>query len=292
MLNIALLLGLALIYTFQSLFAKLFSDQYTGEERFSSPVFSVIYGFVIGVATLAMNGFAYRPSMLTLMLGLLNGIIVFVYNLALIEGSRKGPYSFVMICNLSGSLLLPLFVLSILKIETLSLVRGVGVVLMLAAFVLLNLKGEKQEKPKRGFYFWVILLCLVNGTFSVLLSLQTHYMGGAERSEMLVTTFLFAGMISAVYLAAVSRKKFIASFRMKPKALLCAVAACAAATAAANLVMYLYSVMSDTVVNATNQGGILVFSVLVSLILFKEKMNWKQIVGSFVAVVAVVLLNL
>ena len=292
MLNVALLLGLALIYTFQSLFAKLFSDRYSGEERFSSPVFSVIYGLVIGLATLAINGFLYRPSTLTLIMGLLNGVIVFVYNLALIESSRRGPYSFVMICNLSGGLLMPLFALSILRIETLSLVRGIGVALMLCAFVLLNLKGEKQEKPQKGFYFWVILLCVVNGTFSVLLSLQTHYMSGAERSEMLVTTFLFSGIISAVYLAGIARKKTVAAFRMSWKALLFALGSCIAATAAANFVMYMYSIMSDTVVNATNQGGILVFSVLVSMILFRERMNWKQIVGSVVALVAVILLNL
>lgn len=292
MLNVAFLLGLALIYTFQSLFAKLFSDRYTGEAKFSSPVFSVIYGLVIGLATLAINGFVYRPSVLTLTMGLLNSVIIFLYNLALIESSRRGPYSFVMICNLSGGLLMPLFALSILRIETLSLVRGIGVVLMLCSFVLLNLKGEKQEKPGKGFFFWVLLLSVVNGTFSVLLSLQTHYMAGAERSEMLVTTFLFGGVISLVYLVLIARKKTVAVFRMSWKSLLFALGSCVAATAAANLVMYLYSIMSDTVVNATNQGGILVFSVLVSMIFFRERMNWKQVIGAVVSLVAVILLNL
>ncbi len=291
MLNIALLLILALIYTFQSLFAKLFSDQYTGEAKFSSPVFSVIYGFVVGFLTLAMNGFVYSPSLLTLLLGLANGVVLFLYNLALIEGSRRGPYSFLMICNLSGGLLMPLFVLGIMGIEGITWVRGIGVILMLAAFVLLNLKKESQ-KAKKSFYLWILLLFTVNGLYSVFLSLQARYMNGGERGEMLATTFLFGGIISAVYLLITAKKKFVSTFRMKPKAWIFAVSSCVAATVAANLVMYMYSTaLPVTVINASLMGGILVFSVLVSLMLFKEKMNWKQVVGALIAVFSVVLLN-
>ena len=289
--NILLLILLALIYTFQSLFAKMYSDRYIGEERFSSPVFSVIYGFVIAFCTLAINGFSYHPSLFTLLMGIGNGLVIFLYNLALIEGSRRGPYSLVMICNLSGGLLMPLFALSICGMETLSILSIVGVCLMLVAFVLLNLKDGQQQKPKKSFYFWILFLAIVNGSFSVFLSLQTNLMAGEERSEMLVTTFAFGGLFSLLYLLLTARKKFISTFRTSWKAFLCALGSCVAATAAANLVMYLYSVMSNTVVNATNQGGILVFSVLVSLLFFKERMNWKQVVGAVVAVVAVILLN-
>ena len=291
MLNIALLLILALIYTFQSLFAKLFSNQYTGEARFSSPVFSVIYGLFIGLLTLAMNGFSYEPSLWTFLFGLGNAVVLFLYNLALIEGSRRGPYSFLIICALSGAILVPMAFFGILGTEWITLIRGVGVLVMLVAFVLLNLKKESQ-KAKKSFYLWILLLFFVNGFYSVFLSLQARTMGGAERSEMLTTTFLFSGIISAVYLLCSSRKKFFSTFRMKPKAWIFALCSCIAATGAANLVLYMYSTdLTDTVINATHQGGILVFSVLVSMILFKEKMNWKQIVGSLIAVLAVVLLN-
>lgn len=292
MLDIALLLGLAFIYTFQSLFAKLFSDQYTGEAKFSSPVFSVIYGATIGLLNLIMSGFVYQPSLATFLLGLGNAVVLFLFNWGLIEGSRRGPYSFLMICTLSGAILVPLFFFRILGLEHISWIQAIGVIMMLGAFVLLNLKKESQ-KAKKSFYLWILLLFFVNGFYSVFLSLQTRIMNGAERSEMLVTTFLFSGVISAIYLLSQSRKKFISTFRMKPKALIFALSSCVCATGAANLVLYLYSTdLSNTVINATHQGGILVFSVIMSMILFKEKLNWKQMVGALVAVAAVVLLNL
>ncbi len=292
MLNIALLLGLALIYTFQSLFAKLFSDHYTGQAKFSSPVFSVIYGSTVGLLNLIMNGFSYQPSLPTLLFGLGNAVALFLFNLALIEGSRRGPYSFLMICNLSGAILVPLIFFGVLGYDSISWIQGVGVLMMLGAFVLLNLKKETQ-KAKKSFYLWILLLFTVNGSYSVFLSLQARVLNGSERSEMLVTTFLFSGIISAIYLLTQSRKNFVSTFRMNPKALILALSSCVCATGAANLVLYLYSTeLSDTVINATHQGGILVFSVVVSMIFFKEKLNWKQMVGALVAVGAVVLLNL
>lgn len=291
MLDILLLLFLALLYTFQSLFAKMYSDRYTGEAKFSSPVFSVVYGFVVALITLAINGFSYHPSPATFWMGFANGLILLIYNVALIEGSRRGSYSYLMICNMTGGLVLPMVVFSIAGFEQLTPLCWVGFALTLLSFVLLNLK-KGEDKPKKYFYVLILLLALVNGTYGTLLSVQSRLMSGGERAEMLVTTFLFGGIFSVLYLLFISRRRFVSTFRMPAKAWMFALGSCVSAMAAANLLMLFYSYMSVTVVNATHQCGILVLSAVESALLFKERLRPLQIAGIATCLAATILLNL
>ena len=286
-----LLILVTVIFTLQSLFAKMYSDHHTGQSCFSSPVFSVIYGFFCAIATVAMNGFVYQPSVETLLLGLVNGVVVFFYNFSLIESSRRGPYSFLMICNLFGGLLVPMFVSLVFYDQKLSVFQWIGVGVMLVAFVLLNLKGENQEKPKRFFYFWSILLGVVNGLYGSILNVQSELFSGGERSEMVTTTFFSLGVLSLGYLALISRKQFFSAFKVGKKSLLFALGACASATAAANLLLYLLSQMNPTVIYVTDLGGVLALSVLASVILFKDRMNRFQIVGTVLCLFAIAIMN-
>lgn len=301
------LLITAAVLTLQSLFAKLYSNHYTGEDRFSSPVFSVLYGFSVALITLITSGFAYSPSKLTLLLGIMNGVFLFVYNYALIEGSRRGPYSFVMICNLFGGVLVPMFVMMFMPRlvelfagtqsslwftpQNLTILQGVALVVVLIAFVLLNLKEKTQERPRKFYYLWALILGTVNGGYSTVLALQS-VLRPDDKSEVLVTTFLFGGFFSLIYLLLIGKKKTLSAFRMPGKALLFAVGACAIAALAANLLTYVLSLFDNAaIVNATSNGCILIFSALSSFLLFKERMNWKQLLGAALCVGAIVLLN-
>ena len=301
------LISTAAVLTLQSLFAKLYSNQYTGEDRFSSPVFSVLYGFSVALITLAMSGFSYAPSRFTLVVGIMNGAFLFVYNYALIEGSRRGSYSFVMICNLFGGVLIPMFVMMFMPraVELLAgtgsslwfspqnftVLQGVALIVVLFAFVLLNLKGKHQEKPKRFYYLWSLILGLVSGGYNTVLALQST-LRPDDQSEVLVTTFTCGGLFSLIYLLLICKKKTLSTFRMSGKAWFFAIGACAIATLAANMLTYVLSLFDNAaIVNATSNGCILIFSALSSYLLFKERMNWKQLIGAALCVGAIVLLN-
>jgi len=297
----------AAVLTLQSLFAKLYSNHYTGEEKFSSPVFSVLYGFSVALITIAANGFSYSPSRFTVLIGIMNGIFLFVYNYALIEGSRRGPYSFVMICNLFGGVLVPMFVMMFMPYivealagkdssvwftpQNLTFLQGIALVIVLVAFVLLNLKEKNQEKPKRFYYLWSLILGLVNGGYGTVLALQAA-LRPDDKSEVLVTTFACGGVISLLYLLLIAGKKTFSTFRMPGKAWGFALGACTIAALAANLLTYVLGMFDNAaIVNATNNGCILIFSAISSFLLFKERMNWKQLIGAVLCVGAIVLLN-
>lgn len=77
-----------LCYTFQTFFNKLYSGAYRGPESAATPVFSVLYGLIVGVSTLAVTGFRFQADAVTWGLGLLNGFVLFAFNLSSINAAR------------------------------------------------------------------------------------------------------------------------------------------------------------------------------------------------------------
>ena len=80
-LTYGMLVGCIICYTFQGLFGKLYASAYTGEESDATPVFSCLYGVIVGVSVLAAAlGFRFTPSLPTVLLGVANGLALFLYN--------------------------------------------------------------------------------------------------------------------------------------------------------------------------------------------------------------------
>ena len=61
----AVMVLLTFIFAGQSLFGRLYSEAYAGKGN-ASAVFSILYGIVVGVITLGINGFVFTPSVPTL----------------------------------------------------------------------------------------------------------------------------------------------------------------------------------------------------------------------------------
>ncbi|MBO5127752.1 MAG: hypothetical protein J6D10_09305 [Clostridia bacterium] len=140
---------LILLYTCQSGFANMFQRNYPGDKRYASQVYSVFYGVIVSAATLIFAGFSIHPSLTTVLLGVLNGAVLVTYNAMLIKASAAGPFSIVMIFNLSGGILIPMFQSIIEDPTQLSIFQYAAIALMLVSFVFLNMEDKKSGEEKR-----------------------------------------------------------------------------------------------------------------------------------------------
>ena len=137
------------------------------------------------------------------------------------------------------------------------------------------------------------LLFLSNGLYAAVMNIQTTVMGGAERTEMLTILFLTSALIVAgTQLVKGRGHEMIQGFKMGKKAALFLLICCASATAAANLLMYNLTQMEASILYTIDNGGVLVLSVLYSLILFKERPRWEQWLGIAMALTSIVLINI
>lgn len=295
-LDTMLLVCMTLLFSWQSPCARLYTENYAGPRKGdASNVYAMFYGAVIAVLSLAVNGFRFDASLPTLLLGLVNGGVLIVYTTSLVHASVLGPYSFLMLCSLTGGLMVPMVCSTLFMGESLTGLQLFAVGLMLLAFVGMNLQGLsfKGQKPKKAFFLWCGALLLSNGFYGQLINIQQSYTGGAERAEMVVVTYATTAIAVFLWRLAAKSKELAGGFKMGKKSLLFACLACLIATTATNLLVYLITALeSVTVLFAINNGGVLLLSGVYSLLVFHEKPTASQIAGMALALVSIVLLNL
>lgn len=289
-----MLLTCVICYVGQGLFGKLFSATFDGQANDATPVYSTMYGLIVGMSVLTVAlGFRLKAGAITWMLGLLNGAVLFTYNLAIINAARTGPFGIQSIFRQFGSVVMPMVFALVFWGESLSALKWVGIVLMLISFVLINADGMALRDVKKGYIGWVALLFFVNGTYSVTMAAQQRLTGNAEPNQMIVITFLSSACISLISLALRRRKETFHAFRMCRKAWISALGAgISAALAVVQLMILLGKVDSLAVFYTFENGSILVLTVIFSAILFKEKISRTTAMGIAVSVISLAMLSL
>ena len=294
MVLVGLVALMILFFSFQSLFTRLYSANYAGPDaNKATPVFSVCYGVFIAAASFLLGGMTFAPSWQTVLLGLLNAGMLIFYNTSIIEAGNRGSYSFLMVASMFGGILVPMAIGLLFLGETLSGLQVVAVLMMLVSLVLMNVRTISLKGASKSYYVWCIVLFFANGLYGAINNLQTQVMDGAERTEMLTILYLGSALAAiAVEVFKGQGKGLVEGFKMGKKSALFMVITCLSATAAANLLLYILTQMSSSVLYTIDSGAVLVLSILYSLLLFKEKPTWEQVVGMVVAVASIVLINI
>lgn len=282
------LLIMATLYSFQSLFCRMYTNARNGE---GATQFSVVYSAFAGICTLAVNKFAYAPSGITLLLGLVNALILLTYNVSMVKCGTLGSYAFMMICVLSGGILVPMVYDALYLNFVFSPLQIAAVVLIIAAFVVMNLDGIRAKKNMK-YLMWCALLFVVNGMYGVLMNLQQTLMQFTQRNEMIITTFLGMGLMTAAFELVVHRRRFLNGFRMGKKAVVPMVLSSLSATLAVNLLMWVMKSVNVTVMSVINNGGVLVLSAVFAFTLFREKMEKHTVIGILMACASIVMLSI
>lgn len=284
---------MVILYSWQSLFCKLFSANYRCDDAsLTSGVFSISYGLFIGLATFLLAGGRFSPSPLTLLFGLMNAVTLLIYNTSMIQAGRTGSYSFQMISMLFGGIVVPMIFNILFLGDSLTLIHFLAILLMLVSFVVMNLDGLSLKGNSRRFIFWCVALFLSNGMYSVFLNLQKINANGAERNEMIMLTFLGMAVLYAIMLGVKNPRALAQGFRFSKKTLVYLLICCISATLACHMMLYMLTLVDATILFTVSNGGILVLSVLYSCILFKEKLSRNQLIGMLLSAVSMVALSL
>ena len=287
-----------LAITAQSACCNIFAKNYPGDKNRSPLVYSAILGAIEAVVTFFFAGFSYKPSLTTVLFGILCGLILATYNLLFIKASQSGPFSITMIANLGGAILIPLFY-SAVRGAQLSVWQYIAIVVMLVSFVLLNLDEKKpddapavKEKVSSKFIIYAVLLGLANGVYQTLLSVQESMTNSLENMDMVMTVNMTMSAASFIIIFITLGKQLRSTFTLNIKSALSVSVAGVSDATGINLLMYLLGFINVAVVTSMLNGGVLILSILWSLIFFKEKLSPRKTVGLVLAIAAVVALSL
>lgn len=280
-----------LLYSFQTLFCKLFSDRYPGKHELSSPVFCILQAVFITLTTYVFHNFHFYVSPLTILFGILNGIILFGYNTSLIKAGSLGSYAFLNVCLLYGAILIPSAYGILFLKENITPLKVLGIFMMLIACVFMNLEEIKLKGSSLKYFIFCILLFLFNGAYCTIIKMQTIYYN-EEKQSMIMITFSLMGIIALVNLISTEKENTLQAFKLNkaclPFLLLCLISA----TLAINLLMYILPFIDTAILYTVQNGGVLILSAIYSVLLFKEKLTFKKILGILIAVISITILSI
>lgn len=324
--QVLLIAAVILLYTLQSLFSKMYNDNYPGNHKHAADVFTVACGVVVGIVSLCFTGFRFGPFRWeTLLLGLVNTAILYGYDQFIIKASGKGPYSIMMVFNLGGGIIVPALVSPMLPFTSFNggmfAVQMVAIVIICISIYLVSAKKEEKteddgnkKKNLKAFFLLSALLAIVNGLYGVVYVVQNGIMTDIfsemyaalpkEEMESMVSTavnqqkqmlviYSFAGaaIIAAIRLILAEKKKVHLTFVQTKKSLLYLVLATVVSAMAVNCLVLLVGIVNETLLYTFDNAGVMLLSALASALIFKDKLSTKNIIGCVVMTLALIMMG-
>jgi len=280
--QIAFMALIIVLYTFQNFFCKKFSLSYSGKD--STPVLTIIGGIIVVAVTFLFSGCVFSAKSLTVIFGIINAIALYFYNDFLLKASVSGPYSVLIVFAVFGGISLPALAKWIGFGDKMTGPAMCFLAIIMVSVYLMSVKpkDENQDvtnKVTLKFILYSIGLFICNGSYASILALQQELTGEAEKEELIMVTFAVAAIIS--FISLVAKKSDLKSvFAMKKGAFASLVIyALSAAFAVNSLVIILLLEVNTGVLLAVQNAGVMLVSVLFSLIFFKEKLTKMNVIG-------------
>lgn len=289
---VLLLAVLTLLHSFQTLFCTLYTSRYAGKKELASPVFCVLQSIVIALFTWVYSGFVKEASLLTILFGVLNALMLFGFNTSLIKAGAKGSYAFMNMMLLFGGILVPLFY-AVLFVdgESLSYLQILAIVLMLLAFVLMNIKEIRLKGTRPVYYIYCLLLFLTNGFYGTLLKMQSIYRP-EQKDAMVVISYAIMGVIALVQLIGTEKGHTLKAFSLGKKAVLPLILSLVSSALAINVLTRVMPLADTATLFTVDNGGVLVLAAAYSFLIFREKPNLTKVLGMVLAIASIVILSL
>lgn len=282
--QIAFMALIIVLYTFQNFFCKRFSLGYSGKD--STPVLTIIGGIIVVAVTFFFSGCVFSAQALTIIFGIVNAIALYFYNDFLLKASVSGPYSVLIVFAVFGGISIPALAKWIGFGDKMTGPAMCFLVIIMVSVYLMSVKDadenqDAENKVTLKFLLYCIGLFICNGSYAAILALQQELTGEAEKEELIMVTFAVAALIS--FISLIAKKSDLKSvFTMKKGAFAnLIIYALSAAFAINSLVIILLLEVNTGVLLAVQNAGVMLVSVIFSMVFFKEKLTKTNAVGCF-----------
>lgn len=276
--------------TVRAVFSKRLGIASGGKREFCKTQAELFFFAAAVIFLLNIKGMCL-PTGETLVFGVMYGIFTVLAQWLYTVALGKMPVS---VCAMvySFGFIIPTVFGTVMWNESIGFFKIISVLLCVVTIILSSLgNGGDNKKTEIGAVLPLIISMIASGGLGVVQKLQQKSDYPSETGAFLVSAFLLAGIISA--LAALTAKKENYTAQKHEKEFYFSVIIVGAAMAAANtantlLAGRLPSVIAFPITNV----GVILASLLVSVLFLKEKITGKQIAAMVTGIAAVVMFNL
>lgn len=262
-------------------------------KKVNSFCYTMIVSFVVTIFYLIYGKFDLTFDRTTMLFGGLYAVCYCVATVALLRALKEGYVSLTSLV-FSYSLILPTL-FGIFAYGALPSVAFYFGLCLLAVSLFFLGKKNTEKRDEKGFsvkwLIYVIAAFFANGLCSILQTHQQRICNGNYKSEFMITAmsvvFLFCLVVTLVE---VKRNKDEITINLTKGWYIAIIYGIV--NALLNLfVMLSVALISPGIVFPVICGGGLILTLLLSLIIFKEKLNMYRIVGFIIGVISIVLMN-
>lgn len=251
-------------------------------------VFNSLVGIVGFLIYFAICGFKIEITVFSLIIAVLLTLFVGIYTIIGFKIMSIGSMAVYTVFLMLGGMTLPYFYGIIFLGESVTLTKVIALLLMITAIVLQNDKSD--DKQKLFFYLLCIFVFILNGLTSIASKIHQIDLGFKTVSENefivlknLIRALMFGGMLPFFKNG---NGKILS---IKPKMYVVIVLSGVVSSTA-----YLLQIICASHIPATMQfpvmtGGTIMFTAILGLVLFGEKINKRQVTGLIICLVATIL---
>ncbi len=272
------------LYTGQNFFCKQFSLNYKGEATNATPVLTVFGGIIVSIVSFFFSGMKFDAGIITVLLGALNALALYGYNYFLLKASLSGPYSVLIVFTILGGIAMPSLAKWIAFGEIMSGPAICFLLLIVLSVYLMSIKPHNESSDNKNgvsfkFILYSVCLAICNGVYGTILPFQQEFAGESEKEELIIITFLFGAILSLVSML-IKRTDLVKAFSVSKKGLrdVLFYAFCAA-FAVNSLIIILLLDIDTGVIYTVQNAGVMLLSVALSMIFFKEKLTKTNALG-------------
>lgn len=262
------------------------------------PVLIAITSAIIAICYCIINCFTGFILELTLILpALLAGVSSALCMYCLFRSMKDGNFAITIVLS-NMSFCIPIMLSYVFLKESVSLWQLGGILLMLAAIIVVNFIGKdntenEDEKPKsKKWLIFAIGTCLLNGLVNFSCKLQQFYMPSEGQLCFNFFDFVFCNITACIMILIGSLKKDtrVVYGRQDVKRVLFPCVLIAVCLGVNTLVQLLLpSYVNASVQFTVGNGAALGFGVLLGVFYYKEKFTWKSAVTLVCCIVAIIL---
>ena len=277
------------VLTLQATYSNIFSKK-TLKNKADIFLFNIISGFASCVTLLLMSGKLTAPSIFTILLAILFGLITLLMQLAYMKALSCGAMSY-SVLFLSCGMIIPTIIGSIIWKEPVDIFQILGVILLILVFYF-SANPKKDEKITATWLIYAIASFLFSGIIGLLQKVHQTSIHVIEINEFLIIAFITVMILSGVmYFWQTSHNLVLRSFRLRSSASVNAMIVGVCVGIVNKLNLYLSGQMPSIIFFPLVNGGLIILSAIVSILFFKEKMRKIQYISILVGVIAIALIS-
>ena len=259
-------------------------------------LFNTLYFSLVILIYLAVNRQVEPLSSLTIILALIFGVLFTLTILMLMKAMEKGPLSYSSLIFSLG-LLVPVIFGALFWHEGISIPQIFGLLMLLLTLVMGSRPTNRIDEPKSKVNLqWLIIVLaslLGNGILMTVSKSQQMSIPGQEIEEFLILGFGTSTVLSLTLFLYHRIRRGEKVGHMKNWLLVVLVIVAGVTTASGNqIALYLSGRMPAIIQYPSISGGIVLFSTITAVLLYKERLTRTKVFGLITGLAALVLLSL